>query len=118
LRPEYIAKYYRASFGAVDIALDGARVLEELRVQCESVPRVFVDLDCDVFEPASFPAVAHTRPFGIDPLFVLRVLDVIGRDKLVGLAISEFEPSRDHHDRCAELLMWLIEYVLLWKHEK
>jgi hypothetical protein len=45
-------------------------------------------------------------------------LAAIGRERLAGLAISEFNPARDQHDRCLETLMWLIEYVLLAKYEK
>jgi agmatinase len=89
-----------------------------LRDMCGAVARVFLDLDCDVFDPAYFPAVAQPRPFGLHPLFVIQLLDAIGRDRLAGLAISEFDPARDTNDRCLETLMWFIEYVLLAKYEK
>jgi agmatinase len=117
LRPEYIHKHYQAAFSAAELTLDGAGVLAKLRPLCESAPRVFLDLDCDVFDPAYFPATSQARPFGLDPLFFLRVLDAIGAERLAGLAVSEFDPARDQHDRCLETLMWLIEYVLLLKYE-
>ena len=84
---------------------------------CAATERVFLDLDCDVFDPAHFPATPQPRPFGLEPLFLVRLLDVVGASKLAGLSISEFDPARDRHDRCLETLMWLIEYVLLQKYE-
>lgn len=118
LRPEYVQKFYHASFSASDLAMDGVSVLGKLREMCASVERVFLDLDCDVFDPAYFPAVAQPRPFGLNPLFVVQLLGAIGIERLSGFAISEFDPARDVNDRCLETLMWLIEYVLLAKYEK
>jgi agmatinase len=118
LGPEHIEKHYRATFSAADLALDAVGTLGKLRALCESAERVVVDLDCDVFDAAFFPALPQPRPFGLDPLFLVRILEVIGADRLAGLAISEFEPSRDEQDRCLETLMWLMEYVLLLKYEK
>ncbi len=117
LRPDYIQKHYHAHYSAAEIALDSAGVLGKLREMCVTTERVFVDLDCDVLDPAYFPAVAQPRPFGLDPLFLLRVLDAVGAERLAGCAISEFEPSRDRRDACLETLMWLIEHVLLMKYE-
>jgi arginase family enzyme len=118
LRPEYIQKHYHGHFGAADLALDRAGVLGKLRELCKPASRVFLDIDCDVFDPAYFPATAQPRPFGIDPLFVLELLAIVDAEKLVGCAVSEFDPARDQHDRCLETLMWLLEYVLLSKYEK
>jgi agmatinase len=118
LRPEHIQKHYLATFSAAELTLDGACVLGKLHDLCESAERVYLDLDCDVFDPAYFPAVAQACPFGLAPLFCLRVLDAIGPKRLAGFSISEFDPAHDRHDRCLETLMWLIEYVLLFKYEK
>lgn len=117
LRPEYIQKYYHASFSAVEWTLDSAGVLGKLREMCESAERVFIDLDCDVFDPAYFPATPQARPLGLSPLIFPRLLDAVGAERFAGFAISEFDPARDSHDRCLETLMWLIEYVLLFKYE-
>jgi arginase family enzyme len=118
LRPEYIQKYYHASFSVAELTLDEAGVLGKLREMCAGVEKVFIDLDCDVFDPAYFPATSQPRPFGVAPSFLLKVLDAVGSDKLAGFAISEFDPARDEHDRCLESLMWLMEYVLLAKYER
>src|SRR5262249_28855360 len=112
LRSEYIQKHYNASFSAIEAAGDSAGVIGKLRELAASAQRVFGDVDCDAFDPAYFPAVPQPRPFGLNPQFLLQALDAIGRERLAGLAISEFEPARDQHDRCLETLMWLLEYVL------
>ena len=117
LRPEHISKYYQAHFPASALAVDEPAMLAKLRAECAVADRVFVDLDCDAFDPAFFPAVQAPRPFGLTPAFLLRLLAAIGPARLAGLAISEFDPARDSNDRCLETLMWLIEYVLLQKHE-
>jgi arginase family enzyme len=118
LRPEYVQKHYHASHSAAEWTLDSAGVLGKLRALCAAAPQVYVDLDCDVFDPAYFPATPQSRPLGLAPPALLSILDTIGREKLAGLAISEFDPARDEHDRCLETLMWLIEYVLLLKYER
>jgi agmatinase len=117
LRPDYIKKYYHANFPASALTTDGANVMEHLRALIDGVERVYVDVDCDVFDPAFFPAVQEPRPFGIDPRWLLQLLEAIGPARLAGLAISEFDPGRDQDDRCLETLTWLIEYVLLLKYE-
>ena len=117
LMPEHIRKYYEATFSAADVAIDSPRVLGRLRNLLEGVERVFVDIDCDAFDPAFFPAVKEARPFGLQPQILLQLLDTIGAKRLAGLAISEFDPARDRDDHCLATLMWLIEYVLLLKSE-
>lgn len=118
LRPELIQKYYHANYSVAELVLNEAGVLGKLREMCAEAEQVFVDLDCDVFDPAYFPATSQPRPFGLAPSFLLKVLDAIGSEKLVGFAISEFDPAHDQHDRCLETLMWLMEYVLLLKYER
>ena len=51
-------------------------------------------------------------------MFLLRLLDAVGAERLHGFMISEFDPARDERDRSLETLMWLLEYVLLSKYEK
>lgn len=118
LRTEYVQRYYHTNFSAVEFTLDEAGVLGKLQNLCASSGGIFLDLDCDVFDPVYFPATSQSRPFGLAPLFLLKVLNIVGNARLTGFAISEFDPARDRNDRCLETLMWLIEYVLLWKYEK
>jgi agmatinase len=117
LRADYVARSFRRTFAASELALDPEPALRAVAEAAAQADRVFLDLDCDVFDPAHFPAVAQPQPFGLTPHFVLRVLAAIGRDRLAGLILSEFEPARDRHDHCLATLLWLIEYVLLSLYE-
>ena len=114
LRPDYIQKYYHAAFSIAE--MDAAA--SELATICATAERIVLDLDCDVLDPAFFPATPQARQFGLEPRWMLKLLDVVGADKLAGLCISEFDPARDQNDRCLETLMWLIEFVLLRKYER
>jgi arginase family enzyme len=117
LRPEYVGKYYRQSFAAADLAVDPEPALVAVQEAAGRAGRVFLDLDCDVFDPAYFPGMAHPLPFGVSPQLFLRFLDAAWSANLAGLAISEFEPNRDQIDRSLSTLIWLIEYVLLKRYE-
>lgn len=117
LPPEYVAKYYRATFPAADLAVRLDAVLRALRRACRGVKKVFIDLDCDVFDPVHFPAVGHPVPCGLDPPLFLRLLDAVWSPRVVGVAVSEFDPGRDRDERSLALLVWLTEYVLLKRHE-
>lgn len=118
LRPDYIAKHFSQTFSAAQLAIDSLTALEEVRTAARAVERVFIDLDCDVFDPAYFPASAHPQPVGLSPQLFLRFLDAAWSDNVIGLALSEFDPAKDQHDRSLSTLIWLMEYVLLRRHEK
>jgi agmatinase len=118
LRPEYVRRFYQADFPASELAVDAATALAKVQQACQAAERVFIDIDCDVFDPAFFPASAHPLPFGISPQLLLRFLDAVWSDKVVGLSLSEFDPARDEGDQSLATLVWLLEYVLLKKHEK
>jgi arginase family enzyme len=117
LRPEYIRQFYRHTFSAADLALDPQPALRQVQAACRATSRVFLDLDCDVFDPAYFPAVSHPLPFGISPQTILRFLEAAWSDKLVGVALSEFDPGRDRNDQSLSTLVWLLEYLLLRRYE-
>ncbi len=117
LRPEYVAEYYRESFPASALALDPEPALARVRAAAKQARRVFLDLDCDVFDRAFFPATANPVPFGLGPQLVLRVLEAAWSERVVGLAVSEFEPARDPSDHSMATLMWLLEYLLLKRYE-
>ena len=118
LRPDHIAGTFERAIASHEILTYPANMLSEVRRRCASAERVVLDIDCDVFDPAYFPAVAQPLPFGLSPHFVMPLIDAIGVSKLAALSISEFEPARDVDDRCLATLMWLIEHVLLLKYEK
>jgi arginase family enzyme len=118
LTRDYIGRYYAQTFSAAELALDPAPALAAVRQACAAAEAVFLDVDCDVFDPAYFPAVAHPLPLGISPQLFLRFLDAAWSPSLLGCAISEFDPARDRNDQSLGTLMWLIEYVLLRRHER
>src|SRR5262249_16865381 len=75
LRREYSRKFYRQQFSAAELAIDTESTLAGVRDLCQRAERVFFDIDCDVFDPAFFPAVGHPLPFGLAPAVVLRFLE-------------------------------------------
>lgn len=118
LPPEHVGRYYRRTIPATELLLGPKSVLDQLRTEARQASRVLIDLDCDVFDPATFPAAAQAMPLGLTPALVLSVIDAVWSDRLLGVAFSEFDPSRDRNDECLSLLMWLIEYLLLRWHER
>ena len=116
LSAEHIAKTFHAAIPATRLALDPAGVIAELRALTEG-KRVFLDLDCDVFDPAFFPAVSQPVPFGPAPAAVLALIDAIGPGRIAGLFVSEFDPARDREDRSLATLVWLVEYLLVRRYE-
>jgi len=118
LRPKYVERYYQQTFSAAELAIDPEPALAYLGQACRGARRVFVDLDCDVLDAAFFPALGHALPLGLAPAMVLRLLDAIFSERVVGMALSEFEPSRDVNDRSLALLVWLVEYLLLLRYER
>jgi agmatinase len=117
LTREYVDRHYRRSFSAADLATDAGEVLAELRAMADQAERVYLDIDCDVFDPAYFPAVGRPVPFGLAPPDVLRVIDAVWSDRVRGVFVSEFDPGRDRDDRSLATVMWLIEYLLLRLYE-
>jgi arginase family enzyme len=117
LPPEYVRQYYRETFAADTLAIDAEPALLQLRAASRSASRVFLDVDCDVFDPAFFPAVAQPMPFGLSPQQVLRILDAAWSERVVGVGVSEFDPGRDRNDQSLATLVWLLEYLLLRRYE-
>jgi agmatinase len=117
LRPEYVQQYYRKVFSAAALAVDPEPALCQIREASRTAERVFIDLDCDVFDPAFFPGVTHPLPFGLSTQLVLRILDAAWSDRVLGVAISEFDPGRDCNDQSLSTLVWLLEYLLLRRYE-
>jgi arginase family enzyme len=117
LTPEYIAEHYRHTFSAADLAINPQPALDYLHSTVAATERVFLDIDCDVFDPLYFPAVTQPVPFGLSPPQLLRLLDAVWTPQLRGMMLSEFEPGRDQNDRSLATLVWLLEYVLLKRYE-
>ena len=118
LPADHVARTYHETFPAAELAVDAAPAVQRLRRAAAAAERVFLDLDCDAFDPAYFPAVAQPVPFGLAPPLFLRLLDAVWSPKVAGVLISEFDPSRDRDDRGLALLVWLLEYLLLRRYEE
>jgi len=117
LRPEYVGQYYQCVVPAAAFAVDPEPALLQLREVSRKAQRVFLDLDCDVFDPAFFPGVTHPLPFGLSTQQVLRIIAAAWSERVVGLAISEFDPGRDRNDQSLSTLVWLVEHILLKCYE-
>lgn len=118
LRPDYVRKYYRDVFPAAELAVNPQPAEKKIRQAVAEADRVFIDIDCDVLDPAYFSAVTHPLPFGLSAPLLLRLLEAAWSERVIGLAISEFDPGRDRNDQSLATLIWLVEYLLLKKYEK
>src|SRR5262249_34467650 len=95
LSPDHVQRYYSATFPAAALAADPEPALAHVRAASRRADRVFLDVDCDVLDPAYFPAVAHPLPFGLCPSLLLRLLNAAWSERVVGVAVSKFDPARD-----------------------
>jgi arginase family enzyme len=114
---DHLDRHFAANFAAHEIHANPERITNQLAEFCRGYGRVFLDIDCDVFDPAFFPAVAGPLPFGLAPRDVLRIIDAVWSANVVGVAVSEFVPARDRNDQSLGTLVWLLEYLLLKRHE-
>jgi arginase family enzyme len=117
LPADHVGRSYRRTFAAAELALDPGPTLAYLRRAAAGAGRVFLDIDCDVFDPAVFPAVAEPVPFGLSGALVLRLIDAAWGPNAAGVLLSEFTPSRDRNDQSLATAIWLIEYLLLRRYE-
>lgn len=114
----YVGNFYQRAISAVEFARDPAAALAAVQELCADARYVYLDLDCDVLDPAFFPAVTDPMPFGLSPLDLLRVIEAIGVSRLSGLSVSEFDPGRDSGDRSLATLIWLLEHLWIRWHER
>jgi arginase family enzyme len=112
-----IRPYYRATFPASVLAIDPAPAVAAVRGLSRQAGRVFIDIDCDVLDPAFFPATTHPQPFGLAPPLLLQFIEAAWGDNICGVSFSEFDPGRDRGDQSLSTLVWLVEYLLLKRYE-
>ena len=94
LPADHIEKHYRQTISSLETTHDPHGTLAKVEKLLRHAKRVFLDIDCDVFDPAFFTATSHPMPFGLAPAFVPRLIQTIGSHRLAGVAISEFTWSR------------------------
>jgi agmatinase len=116
LKPNMTAKAFEAVHSAPELALDPAAAIKTLKAKAAAAKRVWIDIDCDVLDPAYFPAVPLPMPFGLSPMLLLKLMDAAWAGNVCGLSLSEFDPGRDVRDTSLSLLGWLMEYVLLKRY--
>jgi arginase family enzyme len=113
-----VAGTFEAVYSAEEAARDLDSVAAKLRATTASAPRVWIDVDCDAFDPSALPAVQEPLPFGLAPAALLKLLDAVWSENVIGVSISEFDPGRDVRDTALNLLGWLVEFVLLRAGER
>ncbi len=113
LTPAEIGKTFEAVYPAWELANDVSRAAVELRAKAATANRVWIDLDCDAFDPSVLPAVPEPVSFGLLPPAFLTLFEAVWSGNIVGMSVSEFDPGRDTRDQSLNLLGWLVEYVLL-----
>lgn len=116
LKPSHVKKYYRWTCPADRLAIDPAPAIRKLKAEVKKARRIFLDIDCDCFDPAYFPAVANPLPLGVSLHLFIRCLDALDWKKLIGVAVSEFDPQCDRQDQSLGTLVWLLEYLLLKRY--
>jgi arginase family enzyme len=112
-----IRKHFVEAHSAERISIDEAKTIAALRKKVAKAKSIWIDMDVDVFDPPICTAVHSPAPFGLTGLQMLKLIDAIGFDKLRGVSISEFDPGRDVRDASLNLLGWLLEWLLLKRHE-
>lgn len=108
-----IRRYFQEAYSASDFVVSEATVLASVAERVAAADRIWLDVDWDALDPASFPGVVDALPFGLSPQQLLKLLDVCWTGKLAGISFSEFDPARDRADRSLGLAAWLIELILL-----
>ena len=114
---EHVDRHFRVAVSAEEVVRRPDEVGERLRAETYGAARVWIDIDCDVFDPAFFPAVSHPQPFGLAPTAVRGLIDAVWSDRIAGVSVSEFDPRRDRADQSIGTLVWLIEWILLKRYE-
>ena len=113
-----IARHFRAAVSAEELGQNFESSLRRLRLDAATAQRIWIDIDCDVLDPAYFPATGGPLPFGLAPPQLLRLIDALWSKRIAGISISEFDPARDRDDRSLGLLIWFLEWLLLKRYEK
>src|SRR5262249_29696050 len=65
LPADHVGRHFRHTFSAADLAIDDRPAIRELRKLAKAADRVYLDLDCDVFNPAYCPGVGRPVPMGL-----------------------------------------------------
>ncbi|VTS02236.1 arginase family protein [Tuwongella immobilis] len=118
LSQEMVATRFHERYPAPEMHLHGEQCLHRLRAASQRAEKIWVDIDCDAIDPATFPAVLQPQPFGLSSGQLWQSLGCLDWNKVIGISLSEFAPARDQNDQSLALLIWLIEAIFLLWYEK
>ncbi len=111
--PEEAQRFFTAVYSALDITTRLAEVVADLQRQVSQAPRLWIDIDVDVFDPSICPAVQHPLPFGLTGAAFWPFWQAVWSEKVLGVSLSEFDPGRDVREQSLHMLGWFIEHLLL-----
>ncbi|MEZ6141864.1 MAG: arginase family protein [Zavarzinella sp.] len=117
LPQKHISKYFTTTFSSLEWSKDPHGRLAEMATLVEKYSHIWLDIDCDVFDPVYFPATGHHLPLGLSPREVVSAIDALWSEKVLGVSFSEFLPTRDVQDTSLTTLGWVLEWLLLKIHE-
>jgi agmatinase len=80
---------------AYDIHASGIERAVDRALKAVDQEKIYLTIDIDGIDPAYAPAVGNPEPFGLTPLMVKTVIEVIG-PRLVGMDLNEVAPGWDH----------------------
>src|SRR5262245_31818010 len=75
LPDDYVRQFYRTTYSASALAVDAGPALTHIRAACGIAASVFLDIDCDVFDPVFFPAIGQPVPLGLSPQQLLPFIE-------------------------------------------
>jgi arginase len=84
------------------------------RVAARDVRGFWIQLDVDVLDPVTMPAVDSPEPGGFSPDEVVRLLTpLVSHPRALGMSVTIYDPALDPDRSCARLLVNMLESLLL-----
>ena len=75
--------------------------------------KIYVSIDLDGFAAAYAPGVSAPAPIGLEPIFVLHLLQqILKSGKVISLDIAEMNPKYDRDNLTANLAARIVDYTL------
>ncbi len=75
----------------------------------QSWDKIYISLDMDVFDPAFAPGVSTPEPFGLKPIEILKLLEVVAENS-VGLDVVEVVPDSERITQTLAAKL-ILEYI-------
>lgn len=110
-----IAERYDVPYVMIeDCSIDQlSSVTDRLLAFIEEQDYIYLTVDMDGFSSAYAPGVSAPSPVGLEPSFVLKLLDVImGSKKLISCDLAELNPVFDRDKSTARLAAIIVDYIV------